>query len=171
MWETERRVLLAVALFIGVSVSAFGATPSDYRFSAEQGNQHIEVFLEIRPFDSRNHKLEIQDKRAFIDGKIPLGIGPGSFSAQTEFSRFEVRWNGKPVQIPTSLYADLFNPSLVPKTSPTLDRQGSIWTSVSSDGASVLLEIEGGNDAVSYKAWIVVSHDGKCLRFVADTTP
>jgi hypothetical protein len=153
------------------AVSTVGAAPFDYKFSIDQGGQHVDVVLELRPIDPKHHDLQRLNNQAIIDGKVPVGIGPGSFSAQTEFSRFEISWNGKRVEVPALLYTDLFNPSLIPKTNPVFDREGSVWTCVSSDGKQVLLEIEGGNDAVSYKAWIIISRDGKCSRFVTDTTP
>ena len=63
-----------------------------------------------------------------------------SFSAQTEFSRFEVRWNGKRIEVPTSLYVDLFNLSLIRKTSPVFDQ--GVGLGVYRRGRrSVLLEI------------------------------
>lgn len=153
------------------SNSTLADTPFEYKFDSEKNHQHVRVFLKLRSFEPTRHSLRMREHHALIDGHAPVGIGPGSFSAATEFAGFEVSWNGQRVKVPPSIYSDLFNPSLVPKTNLRLEDSGSVWASLNADGTAVLVEIEGGDDAVSYKVWIIISRNGKCLRFVEDTTP
>lgn len=144
--------------------------PFDYTFQKDVKGHHIKAVLKLKSFDPKGHHLERRNGVAYIDGGIPIGTD-NTFSAFTEFSQFEIRWDGREVEIPKSYYSDLFNASLLPKTNPTFDTHGSVWTTVSDDGEAVLIEFEGSEAAGAYKVWLVIHKDGKHQRFVEDTTP
>ena len=144
--------------------------PFDCTFQKDIKGHHVEVVLKLKSFDPKQHRLERKDGIAYIDGAIPIGTD-NSFSAFTEFSQFDVRWDGQSVKIPKYCYADLFNASLLPKTNPVFDSDGSIWVAVSENGEAVLIEFEGSEAGGAYKVWLVIRKDGKCQRFVENTTP
>ena len=94
-----------------------------------------------------------------------------SFTISTQFSQFQVLWDGHPVNIPKLYYSDLFNASLAPKLNPAFDTTGSVWVTVTADAEAVLIELDGSEAGGAYKAWLVVRRDGRHQRFVDNTTP
>lgn len=143
--------------------------PFDYTFEKDIKENHIKVAFKLKSFDPKQHRLERKNGVTYIDGAIPIGTD-NTFSASTEFSQFEVRWDGQSVKIPNSYYADLFKASLVPKMNPAFDSHGSVWVGLSDDGQAVLIELEGSEAGGAYKVWLVIRKDGKHQRFVENTT-
>jgi hypothetical protein len=164
------RTLVLVSCTMLMRVALAEEHPFDYTFQRDINGHHIEVVLKLRSFNPKQHHLERKNDIAYIDGAIPIGTD-NTFSAFTEFSQFEVRWDGHLVEISKSYYSDLYNPSLFPKTNPAFDTHGSIWTAVSNNGEAVLIEFEGSEAAGAYKVWLVIRKDGKHQRFVENTTP
>jgi len=168
--DIELRILIPLFCAVLPCIARAEQHPSHYIFRKDIKGRHIEVTLTLKPFDPNHHHLEKQNGIAYIDGTVPVGTD-NSFSAFTEFSEFDVRWDGRSVKIPKSCYADLFNASLVPKKNAAFDTQGSVWVSVSDDGDAVLIEFEGSEAGGAYKVWLIIQRDGKCQRFVENTTP
>lgn len=84
--------------------------------------------------------------------------------AQTEFSRFEVSWDGKAVSILRSLYSDCLNPNLRRKEG-WWDDKNTIYFLPSQDGSSLLIQMQGSDGAGSYFANWVITRNGKHSRF------
>jgi hypothetical protein len=81
--------------------------PFDYTCEKDIKGNYIKVAFKLKSFDPKRHRLERKNGVAYIDGAIPIGAD-NTFSAFTEVSEFEVRWDDQSVKIPTSYYADLF---------------------------------------------------------------
>jgi hypothetical protein len=142
-------------------------------FTATVSEHKIEATLSSKAFDSRQHKIVLpprgSGKSARIDGKPPIGTDETA-DARTEFSRFEVRWDGKPVSIPSSLYADCFNLNLKRKEG-WWDDKGTIYFLPSQDGSSLLIQMHGSDGAGSYFATWIISRSGKNQRFIDEEIP
>jgi hypothetical protein len=164
------RVLGLLSIAVLPLLAAPGEHPFDYTFRRDVKTHRIEVLLRIKSFDPKQHHLEKKNDIAYIDGIMAIGTD-NTFNVLTEFTQFEVRWDGQAVEIPKSYYSDLFNPSLLPKTNPVFDPHGSVWVSVSENSEAVLIQFEGSEAAGAYKAWLVIRRDGKHERFVENTTP
>ena len=133
----------------------------------------IEATFSSKAFDSKHHKIvspaRESGESARIDGKQPIGTDRTA-NAQTEFSRFEVRWDGNAVSIPTSLYSDCFNPDLKRKEG-WWDDKGTVYFLSSQDGSSLLIQMNGSDGAGSYFASWLISRSRKHSRFIDEQGP
>ena len=158
------------------SVSLIASAAEDIEsvtFSATVAGHKIEATLSSKAFDSKRHKIvspaRESGESARIDGKQPVGTDRTA-GAQTEFSRFEVRWDGKAVSIPASLYSDCFNPNLKRKEG-WWDDKGTVYFLPSLDGSSLLIQMNGSDGTGSYFATWLISRSGKHSRFIDEQGP
>src|SRR3981081_859410 len=98
------RTLVVILYTVFVPVALGAEHPFAFTFRKDIKGHRIEVVLKLKTFDAKQHNLERKNEIAYIDGAIPVGTD-NTFSAVTEFSQFEVRWDGRPVGIPKSYYS------------------------------------------------------------------
>jgi hypothetical protein len=168
------RALVHFFAVCSFSAIAFGAEDIEsVSFSATVLGHKIEATLSSKAFDAKQHKIVVpprgSNEGARIDGKRPIGTDQTA-DARTEFNRFEVRWDGKPVSIPASLYADCFNLNLKRKEG-WWDEKATVYFLPSDDGVSLLIQMYGSDGAGSYLASWVISRSGKHSRFIDESIP
>ncbi len=100
------RLLFNICFAVLAALGARGEHPAGYTFQKDVNGHHIEVRLKLERFDPKQHKLERKDGVAYVDGMIPIG-SDNSFTISTQFSQFQVLWDGHPVNIPKSVLLGL----------------------------------------------------------------
>ncbi len=164
-----RQCLLAVsitALFGGVcSTAASRDKLANGQFNAEwkSGNNSIRVKIEAATFVPAEHQIRIVNGEKYVDGQRAIGID-GTGPIYTEIRTFNVSWNDKPVRIPKTAYATVFNFSLR-KASLFPGESGELVGIKSSRNDALLFIFASGATSVREWVWLVISRDGKWFRF------
>jgi len=154
-------------------IASAGEDSESVTFSATVAGHRIQATLSSKPFDSKRHKITSpapeSGESVHIDGKRPIGIDRIA-DAQTEFSRFEISWDGKVVLVPRSLYSDCFNPNLRRKEG-WWDDKNTVYFLPSQDASSLLIQMQGSDGEGSYFASWVITSNGKHSRFIDEEIP
>ena len=135
------------------------------QFSAEwrSGSNSIKIKIEAAKFVPAEHQIKVINGEKYVDGQRAIGID-GTGTIETEIKSFAVSWNDKPIRIPRTAYATLFNFSLK-KASFFPGEPGELVAVKSSREDALLFIFAAGTGSVREWVWLVISRDGKWFRF------
>src|SRR5205085_2875213 len=114
-------------------------------------------------FVPARHVITTVAGQMYVDGQKALGID-GSGEITYEITKFEIKWNGKTVPLPSAAYAPIFNFSLR-RASFFPGETGELLVVKSSLGKAILFIFASGSGSVTQWVWLVVAADGQWFRF------
>jgi hypothetical protein len=124
----------------------------------------VEVTLETAAFDLQKHRVQHLDGVPVIDGSRPIGTD-GGVRPFSEFTRFEIRWDGKIVSLSKEAFHSIYNVSL--RLAPSAPGDGyTVVAVLNQPGDSILIFLRCG-DAVREWVWLTINKHGKWNRYVA----
>ncbi|SRR5579884_706811 len=159
------RRVIASGVAISLSSLAYGSqnSASDYFRTLSEGHDSIEISIERSPFVPERHQITKIGGQTYVDGQKALGID-GSGKITDEITKFEIKWNGKPLPLPAAAYAPIFNFSLR-KASFFPGEPGELLAVKSTDSKALLFVFASGSGSVRQWVWLVVTVDGQWYRF------
>ena len=160
----KQYVIISIAIPLLRVADGGGSDAAADNFHAfSKGPDSVEVWIERSNFTPTRHKITTIAGQTYVDGEKALGID-GSGQITDEITKFEIKWNGKKVPLPSAAYAPIFNFSLR-RASFFPGEVGELLAVKSSVGKAILFVFATGSGSVTQWVWLVVTADGKWYRF------
>jgi len=159
------RKYVAIGIAISMSEVVCGApsASNDYFHTFSKGKDLVEISIERSHFVPEHHKITRVTGETYVDGQKALGID-GTGQITDEITKFEIKWNGNRVPLPSAAYAPIFNFSLR-RASLFPGEPGELLVVKSSVGKALLFVFATGSGSVTQWVWLVVTSDGQWFRF------
>lgn len=159
------RLVVAIGIGIWLLPLTYSSqnSASDYFHTFSNGHNSVEVSIQRSRFLPERHKITTVAGQTYVDGQKALGID-GSGEITDEITKFEIKWNGNRVPLPSAAYAPIFNFSLR-KASFFPGEPGELLVVKSSVCKALLFVFASGGGSVTQWVWLVVTADGQWFRF------
>jgi hypothetical protein len=156
-------VLLILASSLASTVYSAEGPAADSFYVFSKGPETVEITIRRSPFVPEHHKITKVAGETYVDGQKALGID-GTGTINDEITKFEIKWNGKKVPLPTAAYSPIFNFSLQ-RASGFPSELGELLAVKSSVGKAILFVFGSGTGNVRQWIWLVVTAEGQWYRF------
>jgi hypothetical protein len=103
----RRFVAIGVGIWLSHVTDGSQNPTSDYFHTFSNGRDSVEVSIQRSRFAPERHKITKVAGQTYVDGQKALGID-GSGQITDEITKFEIKWNGNRVPLPSAAYAQLF---------------------------------------------------------------
>lgn len=135
--------------------------------------EEVSILITRVRFDPAKHDMKIardggQLAEGFprIDGRIPIGVD-GYGIPEEEIDRFEVIWGGTPIEIPKSLYADIYTPILNDINPAGASNLEGVLVCSDSDRRSLLIQMRSWRwVSAPYTVWWIINRNGEQHCFI-----
>lgn len=167
---------------VGRGIQDTGKRQSDMsRFvkNLKINNEIVTVSLMKEKFRPERHRFRTgADGNVYMDGVRGIGYDSTPADGNKIWDRyyrivsFDVRWGHRQIKVPPRYYSSLLSKStgFVDAESSYDMNESDIYLSVSEEKDALLMRVEGGDGAGSYRVTWIINRDGS-IRFFTEGAP